>query len=379
MRFIGSYMIALLLSIQLATEQYRRMLRLDDERRLYGGPPPATSAKLSLASMILIALLFALCNLVATRLSGGAMGGDRQNYAIAFQGLRRSSSAGLMYMIGLLRRVTSNAHLLFYAATFFSLLITLAAYRISEDAAPKALFFLLTSQYVFFSFTGIKQCYANAFAAVCIVLALRGRGLRDALLSLLMIILAIWFHPTGYFLIPLYLLIRMRKTKARIFVFFLLMIAAVFLLEPLMLRLAALASPFAPTLSFKIREYFGETANEYLQNSGFGTLFKGIPYYIITALGWLKRRRLVDRIEHYDSYLLLSGITSFIYLATIYNGWIYRLSYYLYLSAAIFFVQLMWYEDDEKNDQIINFAVLGINAFYTLRYIALIFLRYGGF
>ena len=369
----------LFFSVQLASQQYGQMCQANEDHLAFGQPPVEPSYKMTIATAVLIALLFSILNMIVTLL-GDAPGGDRQNYIIAFQGVRETSSAGVMFVINLLRQFTSNEHILFYVTTFLSMLITIWAYRISEDATPAALFFLLTTQYVFSTFSVIKQSYSNAFAAVCIALAFRNKGWRDALLSFVMIALAIWFHPTGYFLLVIYPLIRIRKTKGRVIILFLAMIILGIFFKPIILRVAAIAAPYAPKVSLKIYEYLGEgeMANEALQGSGPAIVLKGIPYFIITYLGWTRREKLLERINHYDDYLLLSGLISYIYIYSAYNSWIYRLAYFLYLPVACFFVQLLQHEE-EKNQQILYLIVMGINAFYTLRFLALMFIRYGGF
>lgn len=253
------------------------------------------------------------------------------------------------------------------------------AYRESNEATPKAILFLLTTQYVFFTFAGMKQCYVNAFASLCIVLALRNRGIKDTIVSIALIALSIWFHPSGYLLIPLYIMIRIRKTRWTNVLFFLLMIIGVLFLEPLLLRVARLTAPFAPSVAIKIYDYFGETSNEALEATGFMSALKGIPYYIITLVGWVKKRELKDNIPNYENYLFLSGVISFIYVASVYNSWVNRLAYLLYLPVAIFFVQLMRNVSNEHNYKIINTSVIGINALFTLRFVVLVYMNYGGF
>ncbi|MBR3739390.1 MAG: EpsG family protein [Clostridia bacterium] len=374
----GCYVIALFLSVQIASGQYAQMIQVNEENSMNGLAPVKTSYKLTIPAAVFIALLFTLHNVIVTQFNPNPVG-DRLNYTIAFLGIRNTGSAGLNCVIGFLQRFTSNAHILFYVSTFLSMLITVAAYRISEEAAPNALFFLLITQYVFFSFSGVKQCYTNAFASLCIVLALRGHGWKDTLFSLALIALAIWFHPTGYFLIPLYLLIKIKKTWAVNIAAFFIMLATSVFFEPLLLRFASSIAPYVPNLAYKIYSYIGENAAEALQNGGSMTVLKGIPYYIIMFIGWKRRSALLDKINHYDDYLLLTGVISFIYVASIYNSWIYRLAYLLYLPVAVFFVQIMQYEEDDNNYSIVYTAVMGTCAILTLRYLAMIFLQYGGF
>lgn len=375
---ISCYLIAVLLSVQLASQRYRRMIRLNKEHKESGIAPVDTSYKMTIMLIVVIALLFTIYNFIVTKLNV-SISGDRQNYTLNFLGIRNSSSAGLMFLIKILRHYSSNVEILYYTSTFLTLAITLVAYRVCDEASPKALFFLLTTQYVFFTFAGMKQCYANAFASLCIILALRSKGIKDTIYSLLLIWLSIWFHPTGYLLIPLYVMIRIKKTRAKIIIFFILMAIAIVFLEPLLLRAASLVAPFASSAAIKVYEYFGESAKEALEAAGFVSTLKGIPFYIITLVGWIKRRELIDEINNYDNYLFLSGVISFIYIASVYNSWVNRLAYFFYLPVAIFFVKMMRYVSNINNYRIINASVIGINALFTLRFVVLVYMNYGGF
>ena len=375
---ITCYFIAVFLSVQIAAQRYRKMTRINGDRELDGQGNIDASFKMTLTMAIVIALLFTLYNVIVTHLNV-SISGDRQNYTLNFFGYRNSSSAGLMFLIGLIRKVSSRVETLYYVSTFITMLITMLAYRESDEATPKAILFLLTTQYVFFTFAGMKQCYANAFASLCIVLALRHKGIGDAIVSIILIALSMWFHPTGYLLIPLYIMIRIKKTRRINTLFFLLMIVGVLFLEPLLLRAARLAAPFAPGVAVKIYDYFGETGNEALEAAGFMSALKGIPFYIITLVGWIKRRELKDQIPNYENYLFLSGVISFIYVASVYNSWVNRLAYFLYLPVGIFFVQLMRNVSNENNYRIINASVIGINTLFTLLFVILVYMNYGGF
>ncbi len=373
-----SYFLAVTLTMHIVSQRHRKMTSINLDMASENLPSLSSSYKMTLLMAITIALLFAFYNVIVTKMSV-TISGDRQNYTLNFFGLRSSSSDGLMFLIGLLRKVSSNVESLYYVSTFVPMLITMLAYRESDDASPKALFFLLTTQYVFFTFAGMKQCYTNAFAALCIVLALRNKGIKDTIFSIISIALAIWFHPTGYMLIPLYIMIRVKKSRWINVVFFLFLIIIAFFFEPLLLRVARIASSYAPIVAVKIYAYFGDTANEALETAGSMSALKGIPFYIIALVGWIKRKELHTVVHNYDNYLFLSGVISVIYLASVYNAWVIRLAYFLVLPVGIFFAQLMQHMSRKNNYTIINASVLGLNALLTLRFVVLIYLNYGGF
>lgn len=371
---VFAYMYIVTISVILADQRYKKMLIVNSS----ASSPVKTTYKMPVIMALLIALMFALLNLLLTVMNT-ELGGDRLNYYLNYTGYRASSSAGLNAVINLLRLVSSDYRILFYFATFVTVLVTLIAYRISPDAEPEALFYLLTTQFVFFTFTGIKQCFANAFASLCIVLALRNKGIKDTVLSGLLIALAIWFHPSGFFLVPLYILLRIRKGRWTTVIFFLLMMAGAIFFEPLLLKFALLLSRFAPSLAVKIYEYFGETANSALEAAGPMSVLKGIPVYIITFLGWYKRGTLRTKLENYDNYLILSSAISMIYLVSFYNSWLIRLTYFMYLPVAIFFIKVLRNLKLKNNYNFLLLSVVGMSALLTLRYEILIYFNYGGF
>ena len=372
---ISFYILAIVITYGLAKRRYRYSL---SKGYIEGSDGELKVQKITITLIILIALLFVLYNVLVTKINPSTTG-DRRNYTLNFYGYRASPSAGLTFIINIIRMFSSNVEVLFYVTTFISMAITLWAYKISKEATPNAILFLLATQYVFFTFAALKQSYANALAAICIALALRNKGIKDTILGIISIMAAIWFHHTGYFLIPVFLMLKIKKTKKSTICFFVLMVFTVLFLEPILIRTASLISPFTTTLSGKILEYFGETSSEGLQTEGALTFIKGFPFYAITIMGWLKRKKLVDVIDNYDNYLFISGILSFIYLATVYNGWVYRLSYFLYLPVGIFYGQLMQHYRNRNNKLIIDAVVLGGTFILTIRFVILMYINYGGF
>ncbi len=372
---ISVYILLMAITYSLVNRRYRYALNRGYLEKSDGD---SKAQKITITLIILIAFLFVLYNVLVTKINPSTTS-DRRNYTLNFYGYRASPSMGLTFIINTIRMFSSNVEVLYYVTTFISMLITLWAYKISKEATPNAILFLLATQYVFFTFAGLKQSYANAFATLCIALALRKGGIKETVLAVFSIIAAIWFHHTGYFLTPLFAMLKIKKTRKSIIWFFILMIFMVIFLESVLVRVASIISPFAATFSGKIAEYFGETSSEGLQTEGVLTFVKGFPFYVITIVGWIKRKSLIDVIDNYDNYLFLSGMLSFIYLATIYNGWVYRISYFLYLPVGIFYGQLMQHYHNYHNKLIIDSVVIGSTFLLTIRFVILMYLNYGGF
>ena len=334
--------------------------------------------KLSFLGIIIISLLFVLYNYCLTKMNPD-MTHDRRVYSLFFHGYRSSPSLGLSFISDLIHKFSSNVETLFYVTTVIVMIITLLAYRTYKEASSSALLFLLATQYVFFSYEALKQAYSNAFAFLCIALIFRDEGKKDKVLSILAMVLAILFHHTGYFIIPLYLMLRIKKNKKTIIAIFTFIILLLIFFKPILLLVANAINPIDSSLTAKILQYFGDTATESLQTEGSLTVIKGIPFYILTLVGLIKRNKLINKIENYDNHLFLSGMLSFTYIATLYNGWVYRLSYYLLLSEGVFFTLLMKNTENSKNKVLLLLSTVGITAIITIRFVILMYVNYGGF
>ena len=371
---ITCYLITVLLAYFIVVTRYKKVYIGQKESVEQGNTD--YQRKMTFIMILSIAVLFTLYNVIVTKLNP-TVASDRRNYALNFYGYRASPSAGLSFIINVVRRFSNNVESLYYVCTFIPVLITLIAYRVCKEAMPKALLFLLSTQYIFHTFAGLKQCYANAFATLCIVFAMRNKSVKDTVYSILSIIASIWFHHTGYFLIPVYIMIRLRKNRKSLLLFYLVMAVLVVFLEPILIRVSSLLSPFASIVSNKINEYFGDAAS--IQADGGLTIVKGIPFYIITIVGLIKRRQLINVVENYDNYLFVSSIVSFAYIATIYNGWVYRLSYFFYFPVGVFYGILINNISNTGNRRIIGMFTLGLSFLLTIRFLVLTYMNYGGF
>lgn len=242
--------------------------------------------KISFFAILIIAMLFTFYNWYVTNLSV-TMGGDRQNYYLNFYKIRESPSIGLTVMINIIRIFSNNINILFYVTTFISILLVLIAYKISDNASPSGITLLLLSQFPLFTFTGLKQSFAISFSAVFFVLLLEKN--RNRFLCILLMVLAVLFHPSAYILIPLFFILPKEREKKTVVIYFLALIIGSFFLIPILLFLAKISASVLPNLSSVIYDYFG---SQEIEMNGYTTVLSGIPYYIITILGFVKRNKV---------------------------------------------------------------------------------------
>ncbi len=326
---------------------------------------------------IYIVLGAALCMLydLYITLTSVSMGGDRTNYLYDFLGYRRILTPGLQLLVDVFRLFSDNFTVFLLLVCFICIALTLYAYRIYKHATPIAIFLLLSTQYLFSTFVNLKQCFANAFAALFFAVLFEMRGRKRDIWCIVLMVLACLFHQTAIILLPIYLVCR-GKNRKPINLILLLSFVALLFLDKLAVLAASILSPIVPSISAKIMEYFGSL-------SGAGgdaiTLLKGFPYYIILAVGIRKRKKLMGKIENYDNYLLICLIMVLTQLAGLWSYWLPRLQYFLYLPVFVLFGQMLALEGSRKTRFCLRVAVCGSILFFSFRDLILIYTLYGGF
>jgi len=332
--------------------------------------------KLSILAAIIISGLFTLFNIYVTMNSSG-FSGDRQNYSYNFGGVRETPSFGLAMIINMIKQLGGNIQTLFYFTTFVCVFITLIAYRNSKYASPYSFFLLCLTQYFITTLTAIKQSYASALAVVFFVLILEHDTRKSKLLALLCAFIACLFHPTGYILFIIWIVIGMRKTKRRVATYFIFLLILGIFLKQIMPLVASFVRPISSSLYSKIMEYFGANGDLVEESSALAFL-KGIPYYTIAIMGIVKRRIGKNEIEKYDNYLMVVGTGAFLYLISIYNVWFSRFVYLFSFISFVFLEKLMRLMSKDHR-LFLRIVIQGILFFVTYRFLFFVCFVHGAF
>ena len=371
---IFCYAVALSISMLMIARRYRVTNAINLSKEC----SQTCSLRMPMYYILIVDFLFVFCNYVATQLKP-TFTGDRLIYSLNFQGLRDTPSFGLELIIRFLKVFTNNPTSLFYFSTFVTLLITFFAFNVCSDTTPYAYLFLFSTQYVFNTFSVLKQSYTNSFAVLCIVSFLEGRRNKAYyLLGVASLFFSILFHHTGYFLIPICVILCLKKTKLSVSVYSILMLFLFLYLDTVAVYIARMLNSVIPVLAEKITQYLGDNSTNEIVNEGL-TYVKGLPFYMISVIGFIKRRSCINKINNYDNYLLLSIMLSFCYLTTIYNGWLYRFAYFFYLPVGVFFSLLLNSFKIKNNRIIVGFGIVGVALFLTFRFVVLMFINNGGF
>ena len=307
--------------------------------------------------------------------------GDRFVYYLQFIGEQKSTT-GMTFVLKFIRLFTENFHAVLYFTTFACCCMFFIALNMSKDATVYSVVFLLITDIVVgVTFVNLKQSFSVGFAYLMFAICFnKKKSLINEIIAWILIVAAILFHITAVILIPIYFLIRFTGWQKK-YLYVLVVIIALCLafMKSLSLLAAGILTNINPSsaLAAKLNEYFtngGITAGE----SAFAFV-KGLPFYLISAIGIAKRKRLRTVIDNYDGYLLLSILGSLFYLCSAQTYWMYRMIYYFYLPISIFIGQIIKKGLDTTLDRYVVGLCYISEAVVFFRWLILIYINYGGF
>lgn len=324
---------------------------------------------------LFFALIFGLYNKFIIGVQS-TLTGDRLNYYIDFLG-RKTNYLAFDFFLKTIRLVTDNYSFLLSITTFIACLIIFYAFSKSKYCQKETLVFFLLTGFVFESFTNLKQIIVAALAGLFLVLCIEKKGIRNNFICLLLIVLACFFHSTGFVLIPLYLILKLKlnnnlKTKLIILLVFTLFV----FFRPMILITSQIIKPVSPTLSNKIIEYSSEDIITNEDNSLL-VAFKGFPFYMLLLFGLVKRKKLSPK-EYYNQYLILTVVGSILTLTSIFSYWYIRFRMIFYLPFALLY-QILINNIPIKERLLAKALIIVPLALITFRSVVLVYINYGGF
>lgn len=333
--------------------------------------------KISLFTILIISLLFTFFNIFSTNISL-EYGSDRIIYAYEFTGVRSSGSVALDFLFKIFREFGGNIKIFFYFTTFVCVFLTLLAYRISKKTNYKVFILLLTSEWILFTITALKQTYACVFSCFFFIFLIEYDNKKyGTIFSVIFAIIASMFHITGLILFPLFILVKMKKiTEKKLMILLLLIILSIFLLKPISLFFKEIVGIFFPAYEIKINSYFTRETN-ILEVSSF-SFIKYLPIYYIAILGIIKKKYILD-IENYDHYLIISVLGAGLVGYTVVSYWFYRFNGIFYFPMFIFYKLLNSKIKNILEHNCNNIIVYGGSLVILMRKIILIFINYGQF
>lgn len=348
-----------------------------------------TKKKISLFEMIIYSSIFAMFNRFCTNISIN-FGSDRENYLYEFMGGRNPNSIGLEFVFNVVKYFKGDIYTVFAITTFVGVFLFLLAYRLSERAKPEVVLLIFASEWIFFTFTALKQTYACGIAAVFFVYLLEEKRMRGTIICFCLACIACLFHMVGFILFPILIIIRMKKMSTSKTIFFVVVILlCTIYIEPLAIwtdkLLSGMLSVFGgnllskifSVLRMKISYYFVDNSDE-PEHSIF-SFIKYFPFYYITIIGFLYRKKMSRILEDYNKYMIVSFLASGIIIYSYFNYWFYRFIAVFYIPIFIYYVMVEKNMSYETNKWLSRFIVYGFTFLVTIRKIIIMFINYGGF
>ena len=329
-------------------------------------------AQLSLISIVLLSCFAVGVNVYYTDLTSLHMAGDRANYLNGFKNELRAATAGLTFIFKLVKGNGGKFEDVLYLTTFVSIAVFLLCYRISRFSTPLGLLFCFLTPCLLDSFIALKQTYANAFSSIAIVLMMREKSWKNEVLTIFFIWLACQFHPVGFLMVPIYVLLRYVITEDKEYsINFILLISLVIILSLsfLMVIVAKLIAPMVPYLASKILQYFGEDKDG-VAEAGLILTLKGIySYYMLFYL--IRYRCYIQcSLRFYNQILILAIIVSACFILSPFNYWLSRTAALIQFPVLLYWAKSLEYV---PNWYWLRNISLFLTGFFTFRTLLLIF------
>ena len=180
--------------------------------------------RLSIFTILMVSLLFTFFNIFSTNIAS-EYGSDRINYAYEFTGVRSTGSIAMDFLFKIFKNFGGNIEIFFYFTTFTCVFLTLLAYRISKRTNYKVFILLLTSEWILFTITALKQTYACAFSCFFFIFLTEYENKKYGTIFIIAFaIIASMFHITGLILFPLIILTRIKKITEKELIILLILI-----------------------------------------------------------------------------------------------------------------------------------------------------------
>ncbi len=285
--------------------------------------------KVSLVTIILLSLLIGSYSFVCT---AHPYVMDKKVYATwfmndIFQKQVRNESTGLWMIESATHKFTYNADIFFFIVAFLYTFITLIAYRKSKSK-PYTLLLLLLSEYPFFGFYQLKQCFAIAFTALGMIEHENHHKIK----GYIYILIAIIFHEAALITIPLLIMLRGSKKKIIRIIEYIGFILSVLFFNQITTVIVKIFIKLFPYLGTQLTIYLTDN-NSFITDMNYLTIFKGIPFYVIAFYGITRRKQLKNSINNYDKYLIITVFISITIILSMYMYWFFRFGTFYYLFA----------------------------------------------
>lgn len=325
-------------------------------------------------ALIIFCIIYAFYALIC---SGDQFIGDRYNYAIRFSddiylNYIKTQSMGLYWIFILLHSFTYEPNLLFFAVTFIYSFIVLITFNECKESTPIAILLWGLSLSSIYSYYLLKQSIAIAFGGLALILLFN----KKWLFSVLSIILAICFHESAYIIVLVLLVVLVIRKNRKIGAIFSMVAFISILFFGIFNKYFISIAILIPGIGNQLVSYVSD--EELILSSNYLTIFKGLPYFVITFYGFIKRKEMASKINNYYSYLFVSFFASLTFFASFYMYWMWRFGAYFFFPSLIFAGKLFQVSDNKNEKQSFLAIVILLFLFITIRALFQYYFLYGG-
>lgn len=321
-------------------------------------------------------LLFCFLEIIYTFICSekGVFIADRLFYAKRFSlGIfTKESSLGLYYIQKFLSLFTNNPYALFVTVAVLYIILTIKACNSYDDYSRYVLLFIGSSQYLIYGTYQLKQVISNSIVAIAVALLLKYKK-RSAFL---LVALAILFHEVAIIAIPIFLLLCIKNNRFIRSIAYIILLVSVFQFPNISRLLIALISYIWPGFSGQINLYTNDSG-AFDSAGGLLQVVKGIPFYIIPILGYVYRKQLIDKLEHYHEYMFISIFASVCMILQTYMTWMWRFTELFLLPVFIFAGQIAK-NMNKKNRLLFLVSEILMLLVITIRKLFICYFSYGG-
>lgn len=353
----------------LAVQYQKKSFRLERS----GVVSKSRFARFGILAIILCCFLMGIYSIICGQVPYSS---DRGNYALRFSDdiylpVVKQGSLGLYWVEVVLHILTHDPSVLFFTISALYLFLTMIAYNQYPEAEPRALLYAGLSNFFIFSFYLLKQGPAIAFMAISVAVFLK----KKKVLWLFTLVAAICFHESALIMIPVFFLLSGAKRQWVRVVQYGLLIVCIVGFREITQVLSSILGSWIPALGYQMRDYFdiSGTGSENIM-----TIVKGFPYYVVTFYAMLKRSVFKNKIECYDSYLILSFFVSATTIMSTHMYWMWRFASYGYFPMFIFASRLYNEAKGKTDRSFVGWILGGSLFFFTVRVLFQYYFLHGG-
>lgn len=333
-------------------------------------------SKFGLVALVIFTVVFGIYGVICG--PPGESVGDRYNYAVRFENSRfeesvKENSLGLYVVESGIHLFSNNSSVLFFVVSALFFCINIYCYRKIDETIPVYLLLLFLSTFGLFGFYALKQALSLAFANLAFTEYWCG---KKRIWSVMFLVVAILCHEAAWILLPCFLLARYcgGSSVKRAFLYVGVVVVAIFF--PQISKYFVSLFSDIPGMESQINSYANE-AGAISVDMNYFTIFKSLPYYIMTLVAIICRKRYKDRIKNYDFLLVFSILCSVFSLLSMYMYWMFRFALYCYVPCFLFAAQISR-KMEERNGRTFKAVIVCVLLFLMIKLLLQYYFIYGG-